>query len=109
MNSYIIKTFKLAGGKCPFLEWFYMLDKTDKKRVEARLIRIQSGNFGDYKNIDNELNELRLKFGSGYRIYYTIHKNEIIILLTGGNKSTQQKDISKAGEYIKILKGKDNE
>ena len=58
------------------------------------------GNFGDHKKIDNEISELRLKFGSGYRIYYTEIDNVIVLLVNGGNKSTQNKDIQKAKQIL---------
>lgn len=72
------------------------LDKATKFRVQSRLTRLLENNFGDYKKIDNEISELRLKFGAGYRIYYTEIDNIIVLLINGGDKSTQQKDIKKA-------------
>lgn len=72
------------------------LDKATKFRVQSRLTRLLENNFGDYKKIDNEISELRLKFGAGYRIYYTEIYNIIVLLINGGDKSTQQKDIKKA-------------
>lgn len=108
MNEFEIRYFELENGKQPFIEWLNTLDKINKKRVIMRLSRIQEGNLGDYKKIDNELCEFRLKYGSGYRIYYLIENNTIIILLSGGDKSTQTKDIKKAKEFIEILKGQYN-
>ena len=100
MEQRIIKIAQLANDKIPFIEWMDSLDKTTKDRVKSRLTRLLENNFGDHKKIDNEISELRLKFGSGYRIYYTEVDNIIVLLINGGDKSTQQSDIQKAIEYL---------
>jgi putative addiction module killer protein len=84
-----------------FDHWLKRLDSSNTNRVLARLYRLEDGNFGDYKKIDSSIYELRLFFGKGYRIYYTIEKNQIVILLCGGDKSTQVKDIKKAQAILK--------
>lgn len=66
----------------------------------ARLARVENGNFGDYKQISPSLFELRVFFGSGLRIYYTIQHDRVVFLLAGGNKSSQEKDIEKATEIL---------
>lgn len=66
------------------------------------------GNLGDTKNLGDNLYELRLFFGSGYRIYYTIKNDVLVILLSGGDKSTQAEDIKKAKLYLKNYKGGNN-
>ncbi len=100
-----IRIYTDPQGKSPFREWLSLIkDKITKARIRARLDRVSLGNFGDYKLIANNLWELRLQFGSGYRIYYTIFENEIVILLCGGDKSTQTRDIEKAKRYINELK-----
>ena len=96
MEQRIIKIAQIANDKTPFYEWFYSLDKVTQSRVQDRLTRLLENNFGDYKKIDSEISELRLKFGAGYRIYYTEIENIIILLINGGDKSTQTKDIKKA-------------
>ena len=98
-----ILTYNTIEGKCPFQDWFENLDNTLKVRIEKRMERIEEGNLGDYKKIDNDISELRFKFGSGYRIYFTESNDIIIILLCGGDKSTQEKDIKKAKKYYKDL------
>ncbi len=100
MEQRIIKIAQLANDKIPFIEWMDSLDKTTKARVQSRLTRLLENNFGDHKKIDNEISELRLKFGSGYRIYYTEVDNIIVLLINGGNKSTQSKDIEKAKSIL---------
>ena len=96
MKQRTVKILQFANGKCPLTEWMSSLDKATKFRVQSRLTRLLENNFGDYKKIDNEISELRLKFGAGYRIYYTEIDNIIVLLINGGDKSTQQKDIKKA-------------
>lgn len=61
------------------------------------------GNFGDCKSIDKQISELRFFLGAGYRIYYTIKGDEIILLLNGGDKSSQAKDIKQAKDILKEL------
>ena len=100
MEQRIIKIAQLANDKIPFIEWMDSLDKTTKARVQSRLTRLLENNFGDHKKIDNEISELRLKFGSGYRIYYTEVDNIIVLLINGGDKSTQSKDIEKAKSIL---------
>lgn len=100
MEQRIIKIAQLANDKIPFIEWMDSLDKTTKTRVQSRLTRLLENNFGDHKKIDNEISELRLKFGSGYRIYYTEVDNIIVLLINGGDKSTQSKDIEKAKSIL---------
>jgi len=70
----------------------------------ARLDRVSQGNFGDVKSVDDSISELRFFIGPGYRIYYTIlDENTIVLLLNGGDKSTQKKDIDNAKEIISQL------
>lgn len=100
MEQRIVKVAQLINNKAPFVEWMNSLDKVTKARVQSRLTRLLENNFGDHKRIDNEISELRLKFGSGYRIYYTEVDNVIVLLINGGNKSTQSKDIEKAKSIL---------
>lgn len=104
-----IKFFEI-NGKIPVEEWVGSLnDKKSSYRINERLKRASFGNLGDCKKIDNELSEFRLSFGSGYRIYFHEANNVIILLLCGGDKSTQSKDIKKAKEYLQIWKEDNNE
>ena len=104
INMKEILTYKAKDGKCSFDIWMKSLDNSMKVRVSKRIERVEEGNYGDYKKLDSDISELRLKFGSGYRIYFTEVDNVIIILLCGGDKSTQAKDIEKAKEYLLDLK-----
>lgn len=87
-------------------EWFTALrDTQGKARINARLRRVVLGNFGDVAPVGESVSELRFFFGSGYRIYFMQHEGEIIVLLAGGDKSTQSKDIIKALELAKEIRG----
>lgn len=68
-------------------------------RVDQRILRLELGNFGDYKSLGKGLHELRLSFGSGYRVYYGNDGDAIVVLLCGGDKSSQKADITKARIY----------
>jgi len=88
-----------------FSKWLTKLkDIKGKVAILRRIERIKSGNFGDCKPISSKINELRIMVGSGYRVYYTKRDNEVIILLIGGDKSTQSKDILKAKKLCEELK-----
>ncbi len=78
-----------------FNEWFSGLkDRTVKNRLLARFARIEEGNFGDSKSVGQNLFELRFFFSSGIRVYYTIRGSNIVLLLAGGDKSGQDRDIA---------------
>lgn len=99
MKQRIVKIAKI-GDKVPFVDWLNTLDKVTKSRIQSRLVRLLENNFGDHKKIDNEISELRLTFGSGYRIYYTEIDNIVVLLINGGDKSTQVKDIKRAKNIL---------
>lgn len=104
-----IETFELNNGKKPIVKWIKSIDKSMQVRVIDRLDRLQDGHYGDYKSLDSEIKELRFKFGSGYRIYFYETNDIIILLLCGGDKSTQNNDIKKAKEYLEIWKRRKND
>ncbi len=64
--------------------------------IGSRIERIEDGNFGDHRSVGKGVSELRINVGQGYRVYYTIRNKAVVILLCGGDKSTQQKDIQRA-------------
>lgn len=87
-----------------YRKWFKKLkDATAKIKMLARLARVENGNFGDHKQVDRNLFELRFFFGPGYRIYYTVKGMQIVLLLVGGDKSSQTKDIETARSLINEL------
>ena len=80
-----------------FGDWFGGLrDKHAEKRIQARIRRAELGNFGDYAPVGEGISEMRIHYGPGYRVYFTQRGMEIVILLAGGDKSTQTKDIKTA-------------
>ena len=97
---FIICIYQTTEGKKPFKNWLESIkDKLIISRIHARIARIEYGNFGDSKSVGLGIMELRLAFGSGYRIYYGVSQHKIIILLTGGDKSSQYSDIKTAQKY----------
>lgn len=87
-----------------FQQWFDRLrDVGAKVRIEARIDRIALGNLGDAKSVGGGVMELRLSHGPGYRIYFVRRGSAIVVLLCGGDKSTQRRDIAAARSLAKEL------
>ena len=85
-----------------FTKWFDSIkDKQVKLRIQVRIDRAEIGNYGDCEPVGEGVLELRMTFGSGYRVYFIERGLEIIVLLAGGDKSTQSNDIKKAIELSK--------
>lgn len=81
----------------PFAKWIDGLrDIRARARILVRIERLASGNSGDAKPVGNGVSELRIDYGPGYRVYYTMQGRELIILLAGGDKSSQARDIKTA-------------
>lgn len=88
-----------------FSKWLLKLkDIKGKVSILRRIERIRKGNFGDHKGLGDEVSELRINVGAGYRVYYTIENKKVVLLLVGGDKSSQKADIQKAKELAKELK-----
>lgn len=88
-----------------FSKWLLRLkDIKGKVSILRRIDRIRQGNFGDHKGLGDDISELRISSGAGYRVYYTIHNEEVVLLLLAGDKSSQPKDILKAKKLAKELK-----
>lgn len=84
-----------------FEKWLHKIkDRSVRNRLLARLNRVEMGNLGDFKQIDQQLYEMRFFFGSGMHIYFTIQDQQVILLLAGGDKSTQNKDIAAAKKLL---------
>lgn len=87
----------LQNGLVPFDEWFDSLgDKRMQAVVDARLARVRAGSFGDYKSVGGGVFELRIALGPGLRVYYGLRGKQIVVLLGGGDKSSQARDIRRA-------------
>ncbi|AYY58776.1 type II toxin-antitoxin system RelE/ParE family toxin [Burkholderia multivorans] len=88
-----------------FNDWLANLrDQRGKARIAARLISAQLGNFGEYRVLDEGVCELKIDFGPGYRVYYVRRGEVVYLLLCGGDKSTQRKDIKRAAQMARELK-----
>ncbi|WP_242117885.1 type II toxin-antitoxin system RelE/ParE family toxin [Sphingomonas lacusdianchii] len=82
-----------------FTPWLDGLkDKRAAAKVFARIVRVEAGNFGDAKSVGDRVSELRIPYGPGYRVYFTIKDGDLVILLVGGDKGSQDRDIKLAKE-----------
>ena len=87
-----------------FDNWLKSLkDRKAKARVQARIDRLELGNFGDVAPVGEGVSELRIHYGPGYRVYFVQRGQTVVILLAGGDKNTQNSDIKKAKELAKQL------
>ncbi len=94
-----IKKLELQNGSVPFDEWFDSLrDQRMQAAVDARPARARAGNFGDCKSVGDGVFELRIAFGPGLRVYYGLHGRKIVVLIGGGDKRSQARDIRRAHE-----------
>ena len=92
--------YREENGRHPFREWMETLrDALAKARINARLRQVESGNIGDSKPVGEGVTELRIDVGAGYRVYCGRHGQHWVILLCGGDKSSQAKDIARAKEF----------
>lgn len=76
-------------------------DMQARARIAVRIRRVEEGNFGDHKSVGDGVSELRIPFGPGYRVYYTQKGTTIVLLLCGGDKDSQDRDIAKAKKMAK--------
>jgi putative addiction module killer protein len=92
--------YQTENGTQPFTEWLESIqDKATQARLRVRLRRLEAGLFGDCEPVGNGVLELREHRAAGYRIYFGRHGRTIVILLTGGTKRTQSRDIEAAKDY----------
>jgi putative addiction module killer protein len=100
-----VRIYRKSSGIEPFTQWINKIkDETVKARIRRRIDRLYFGNEGDCKLVGQGVFELRLDFGAGYRVYYGKVDDVIIVLLSGGDKKSQTKDIQLAKQYWKELK-----
>ena len=101
-DEYSLRYYVKVNGKRPFEDWLLTLWDSDRDaaaRVQTRLDRLRLGSFGDSHGLKGGLSELRIAVGPGYRVYFIREGRTTIILLCGGDKSTQKKDIARARDY----------
>ena len=100
-----IEIYLTEEGRAPFTEWLNSLrDIRVRVKIRTRLNRIRLGNFGDSTSVGQGVEELRIDFGPGYRVYYGQAGTKVVLLLCGGDKSTQTQDILQAKRYWKDYK-----
>ena len=102
-----LRYYQTSAGEQPFVEWLQGLaDRQARTRIEARLARVAVGNFGDVEPVGGGVLELRIDWGPGYRVYFSRVGQVIILLLCGGDKRTQQRDIKRAKAYFEDYKAR---
>jgi len=100
IESYEIREYETAESRSPFTDWLEGLrDRRARARIAARLAQVRLGNLGDHRSVGDGVHELRLFYGPGYRVYFGFESNRVILLLTGGAKDTQRRDIATAKSY----------
>ena len=103
MKTYKVEQYTKENGETPFSEWVGKLkDQTAQRKIAQRIDRASLGNFGDFKSIKGAkgIFEMREHYGAGYRVFYSIVENKIVLLLAGSIKRDQQKAIKQAQEYL---------
>ena len=98
-QSWSVISYETIDGFCPYIEWYETLSPRTQVRIDVRLTRVSLGNFGDCKSLGDGIYELRFHFGGGYRVYYGVSGKRVVLLLMGGGKKTQTKDIKTARRY----------
>ena len=99
MKKILLQEYLTTEGKNHFRKWLEDLDIVTKARIQARVSRFEENNFGDHKPVGRGIWEARIHFGAGYRVYFGKDGENIIILLSGGDKDFQSKDIKNAQHY----------
>jgi putative addiction module killer protein len=101
----LIRQYATPSGRIVFQSWLDALsDRQAQARIAARLERLAAGNFGDCKPLGGGASELRIEYGPGYRVHYSMVGAECVLLLCGGEKRRQSADIAKAIDYLKDYK-----
>ena len=94
-----IRYYVAAGGLQPFAEWFVELEPASRAKVTRAIARLEQSNFSNVKSVGEGVLEYRIDFGPGYRVYFGRDGEALVILLTGGTKKRQQRDIDAAHAY----------
>jgi putative addiction module killer protein len=99
-QPYELKIYETDDGKAPFSFWLDSLrDRESRARIKKRLDRVELGNLGDHRSVGDGVFELRIDCGAGYRVYFAQAEMLIVLLLCGGDKSSQDRDIIKAKQF----------
>jgi putative addiction module killer protein len=103
---YTIEFYETSNKKRPVELWLEKKERFVVHAVTSRLRRVSSGNFGECRFLREEVSEIKFNLGPGYRIYYSVIGQKIVLLLSAGDKSGQSRDIEKAVEYLKDYKNR---
>lgn len=107
--SYTISYYLTAAGGKPFKEWLDGLkDVAARQKVRVRLDRVRLGNIGKNRSVGGGVYELKIDYGPGYRVYYGLDRKTVVLLLLGGDKSSQKMDITQAQTYWEDHKRRKN-
>ena len=102
MTARELVMLETLDGKVPFEVWFNSFrDGAFQNAIDARLTRVADGNFGDHQSVGEGVFELRIPKGPGLRVYYGLDGSKVVVLIGGGDKSTQNKDIIRAQKLWK--------
>ncbi|MBF0286004.1 MAG: type II toxin-antitoxin system RelE/ParE family toxin [Magnetococcales bacterium] len=100
MNTLDLREYVAEDGGVPFFDWLTAIkDGAARARIRIRLERVRLGNLGDHKALGDGVHELRFAFGPGYRVYFGRDGERVILLLGGGDKSSQERDIAQAKQW----------
>jgi putative addiction module killer protein len=94
-----IRYYIASDGQAPFADWFADLEVVARAKVTRALVRLEQGNFSNVKSVGEGVLEFRIDFGPGYRVYFGRDGEALVILLIGGTKKRQQRDIEAARAY----------
>ena len=104
-----IREYLTADDRSPFTEWLNDLrDRKIRARVMVRINRVRLGNFGDCKPVGGGVLELRMTFGPGYRVYLAREGQSVVLLLCGGDKGSQDRDIERARQHWNEYRSRDH-
>jgi putative addiction module killer protein len=107
---YEVRHYLTEGGKDIFQDWRNRLrDYKVTAAIDRRIFRLELGNFGDHKFLQDGVSELRIEVGPGYRLYYATEGTQVVLLLCGGDKGTQRADIKRACSYWRDWRARDME
>lgn len=107
MSPIDVRQYQTTDGRIPVSEWLCQLrDTATRARIASRLDRLAEGLRGDWRSVGHGVYELRIDHGPGYRVYFAQHAFTVVILLCGGDKDTQARDIERAHGYWKDYKAR---
>lgn len=99
-----IRKLAFRDGTCPFDDWFESLERDDQYMIDSRFLRVRLGSFGEINNIGDSIWEFKFRKGSALRVYYLQSKQRVVLLIIGGDKGSQRKNIAKAKVLARAYK-----